>query len=323
MRPFLFSIAPVANRRELTVAVAGSQNRFVQPEHADKAILITGAAGQVGRELCGQLRACGANVLATDVAPGVESGITACDLTSQRQVGQLFHPQPIAAIVHLAGILPSAFLTDPLRGIEVNVTASCRLLRKAVERGVKRFVFASSMSVYGLAARPQPVREEDPIAPQDPYAACKCAVESAGQALTAKGDIEFVALRIARVVGPGARNTSSPWRSQIFETSRGGEAISIPFAPETLLSLVHVQEVARMLAILLEAGKLGHAVYNAPAETWEARRLQAMLERVTGARVALGGNASAGPACDGNRFAREFGFQLRGLSEYFEGVPTA
>lgn len=307
---------PAATPSRLTLAGAISQNRFVKREHPGNPILITGATGQVGRELCAQLRACGANLLATDLDPGVEPGIVACDLTAQDQISQLFRSQPVAVIIHLAGILPSAFLADPLRGIEVNVTASCRLLREAVEQGVKRFVFASSMSVYGSTPRAQPVREEDPLAPDDPYAACKCAVEAAGEALRKKGDIEFVALRIARVVGRGARNTSSPWRSQIFEPARAGEPIPIPFAPETRLSLVHVREVARMLAALLEPVKLQHAVYNAPAETWEAKRLQAMVEKMTGARLLLGGNASAGPACDGSRFAREFAFRLRGLTEY-------
>ena len=301
---------------------AASQNRFVKRELPGSAILVTGAAGQVGRELCSQLRASGANLLATDVAPGMEPGIVECDLTSQQQVSQLFRSQPIAAVVHLAGILPSAFLADPLRGIEVNVTASCRLLHEAIKRGVKRFVFASSMSVYGLALRAQPVREEDPLAPDDPYAACKCAVESAGEALRAKGDLDFVALRIARVVGPGAKNTSSPWRSQMFEPSGGGEPLSIPFAPGTLLSLVHVHEVARMLLALCEAEKPGRAVYNAPAEMWDAKRLRETLQRLTGVRVLLGDGKTAGPACDGGRFSSEFGFRLRGLAEYLVGVHT-
>jgi hypothetical protein len=71
-----------------------------------------------------------------------------------------------------------------------------------------------------------------------------------------------------------------------------------------------------MLVALLEAEKVHHAVYNAPAETWEAKRLQAMLEATIGVRVVLGSNEHAGPACDGSRFAGEFGFCLRGLSEY-------
>lgn len=296
---------------------------MVEREHSERAILVTGAAGQLGREVCGWLGASGAKVVATDLQPRLEPGMVACDLRSQEQVAQLFHAQPIAAVVHLAGILPSAFLADPLRGIHVNVTASCRLLRLAIQQRVQRFVFASSMSVYGLAARPQPVREEDPIAPDDPYAAGKCAVEAAGEALRTKGELDFVALRIARVVGPGAQNTSSPWRSQMFEPVHGGEPISIPFAPETLLSLVHVREVARMMGALVEAGKLQHAVYNAPAETWKAKRLQAEVERITAARVVLGGNANAGPECDGRRFAREFGFQLRGLAEYLAAARTA
>lgn len=292
----------------------------MEREPSGSAVLVTGAAGQIGRELCRQLQASGASIVATDHEPGGEVPVIICDLTSQHEVSQLFHSRPITAVVHLAGILPSAFLADPLRGIEVNLTASCRLLRQAIQQRVKRFVFASSMSVYGLAPRPQPVGEEDPRAPQDPYAACKCAVESAGAALRRKGELDFVALRIARVVGPGAKNTSSPWRSQMFEPVRAGEPISIPFAPETLLSLVHVQEVARMLVMLLGAVRLRHTIYNAPAEAWTAKHLRDMTEEARGTRVVLGNNGSAGPACDGRRFAAEFKFRLCGLLEYLPGA---
>jgi nucleoside-diphosphate-sugar epimerase len=171
------------------------------------------------------------------------------------------------------------------------------------------------MSVYGTLRTDWPVSEEDRAAPNEPYGASKLAVELIGHALSKQKKFEFVALRIARVVGPGIKKTSSPWRCQIFE-SRTQDSVSIPFAPEAVLSLVHVEEVARMLLTLTDTAGLGSSVYNTPVELWEARRLKQVVEELRGIRIQLGhAGPDGGPICNGNRFAREFGFQLRSLRE--------
>src|SRR5690348_12970838 len=291
------------------------------------AVLITGASGQVGRAVCALLQAAGADVLAVDLAADAKARVLACDLRSEEQVARLFQCYSIRAVIHLAALLPSGFLADPVRGAEVNLVGSCHLLREAVRYRVRRFVFASSISVYGLAARERPLNEEDPAIPGDPYGACKRAVETVGEALAQKRALEFVALRIARVVGPGARNTSSPWRSQMFEPAKWS-AIAVPFHPGALLSLVHVQDVARMLLTLMEAAEIRRRVYNTPAELWEAGQLQKVILESTGIRVELGSQGrDPGPTSDGSGFTRDFGVHTRGLRVYLataaEGLPTS
>jgi UDP-glucuronate 4-epimerase len=287
------------------------------PAAAEKgAVLVTGASGQVGRAVCGLVQAASANVLAIDVAADSTAQILACDLRSPEQVTRLLHCHLIRAVIHLAAVLPSAFLGNPVRGAEVNLSGSCQLLREALNHGVRRFVFASSMSVYGSVARGRTLNEDDPAVPDDPYGACKRAVEVVGEALAQKQALDFVALRIARVVGPGAKNTSSHWRSRMFEPSTTS-VISVPFDSGAQLSLVHVQDVARMLLTLTEAAELRQRVYNSPAELWEVKQLQKAIQETTGIRVELTGEGrDAGPACDGSRFARDFGMQIRGLREY-------
>ena len=200
-------------------------------------------------------------------------------------------------------------------GGDVNLRGSCELLRQAAAAHIKRFVFASSMSVYGSIPTERPVTEEDRVAPGEPYGASKLAVELIGQALANQKTFEFVALRIARVVGPGIKKTSSPLRSQIFEGHRG-DAVCLPFAPDAVLSLVHVDDVARMLFTLSETAGMGSFVYNTPVEVWDAKGLKEVVEQLRGIRIELGPELShGGPACNGNRFAREFGFQLRGLRQ--------
>ena len=134
--------------------------------------------------------------------------------------------------------------------------------------------------------------------------------------------MEFVALRIARVVGPGIKKTSSPWRAQILDGSVTTETIQVPFSPNAKLSLVHVEDVAIMLRLLAERGGK-HTVYNTPAEIWEAGNLKKAVEQARQVRVELGdGGSQGGPVCDGGRFEREFGFKLRGLRERLAECPA-
>ncbi|HEX8836635.1 MAG TPA: NAD(P)-dependent oxidoreductase [Candidatus Acidoferrum sp.] len=288
------------------------------------AILVTGARGHIGRELCRILRDNGRAILPVDLNHDKTQEVRRCDLRSPSDVSQLFQGHPIRAVIHLAGALPSAFQADPLTGVEVNLGGSCELLRQSAAAHVRRFIFASSMSVYGSSPTGRPVTEDDPPAPDEPYGASKLAVELVGQTLARKKTLEFVALRIARVVGLGIKKTSSPWRSQIFEACPQGHSDCVPFGPEAILSLVHVEDVVHMLFTLAEIAEMGSFVYNTPVEIWEARQLNEAIEELRGIRVELGPEgAVGGPICDGSRFAREFGFQLRGVRDRLSGCVTS
>lgn len=285
---------------------------------ADKeTVLVTGACGQIGRAVSSLLRDAGRQILGIDVDSDTTGDVVACDLRSKNELSRLFHAQPIRAVIHLAGILPSGFQSNPLDGADVNLSGSFALMRQAVEGRVKRFVFASSMSVYGTAATRRRLTEDDPAVPDDAYGASKRTVELIGEALGKRTAVQFVSLRIARVVGPGLRKSSSLWRSEIFEPPQQLTSIRIPYSPEAALSLVHVEDVARMLIALADAAATNSHLYNTPVETWTAKELKRVIEELRGIPVDLEqGGSHGGPMCDGSRFAREFGFRLRGLREH-------
>src|SRR5439155_1076604 len=250
-------------------------------------------------------------VLSVDIHANALENVESCDIWKDDEVSRLFASTSIRTLVHLAAILPTASRADPIIATEVNLTGTLRLLREALTHQVERFVFGSSMSVYGSSGGSRALNEYDRAAPDDPYGAAKRAVELAGESLAVTTGFGFVALRMARVVGPGAKSTASGWRSQIFDTlaSPGQPAIAIPFAPTARLSLVHVDDVARMLTILAQAAELPQRIYNSPAEVWETQHLANLVEQVTKVPVRLG-EAQGGPIPDGTRFVHDFGFRL-------------
>jgi nucleoside-diphosphate-sugar epimerase len=277
-------------------------------------ILLTGAAGQVGRTLLQHLRSAGHSVLATDIRTSGGTDVVRCDLRSGADIASLFQQGPFSTVVHLAGILPTAYRSDPLTGADVNLSGTLRLLGASLDCGVARFVFGSSSSVYGNSPR-DVCSEISAPAPDDPYGAAKLAIEKVLEQLCRLGALQGVSLRIARVLGPGATGTGSPWRSQFFERPpRKGSRLTIPFASDAVLSAIHVEELARALRTLVETPHLSSNLYNAPAEHITAARIRKLAE--AGGWQVVPGASHGGPRIDGTRFCQEFGFTMRPLEEY-------
>src|SRR5512139_2599916 len=78
--------------------------------------------------------------------------------------------------------------------------ASVSVFSAAIAAGVKRIVFCSSMSRYG--ANPLPFREDQPVAPVDPYAIAKVAAEDTLRCLANAHGIEYVIAVPHNIVGP-------------------------------------------------------------------------------------------------------------------------
>jgi nucleoside-diphosphate-sugar epimerase len=196
-------------------------------------------------------------------------------------------------------LLNTASRELPFDAMRVNIGGSLHLLRLAAEQGKLRFVYGSSISAYGSKPyeRYGAVSELEPAAPADLYGVGKRYVELAGDGYQARGALEFVALRIPVVVGPGARARFSRWRSELFEALREREPVSVevPYQASARLPLVHVADVAASLARLVQAPHVPSSLYNLAGETWTLAELAAKLGAlnpkvnvVTGSRTVSG-----------------------------------
>lgn len=283
-------------------------------------VLVTGGRGFIGRALVQLLRRSDFKVLSLDRTPvaGEEQSEDCrqieCDLTDLSQLEAVFERGSIRAVVHLAAILPTAAQRNPLLATQVNVEGSLKLVEMSRTCGVRRFVFGSSLSVYGTYSADNAVSEGDRAAPEDLYGSSKLYVEQLGLAYRDPHGLNFVGLRIGRVVGPGAHSVSSAWRSEIFEAPRSGQVaeIDLPYAGSERILVVYVEDVARMLCALLSAPQPVHGLYNAVCESVVVEELKRQVERFNPrVSVKLGGQAVAGNPrrVDFSRFAGEFDFK--------------
>lgn len=128
------------------------------------------------------------------------------DILDRALLDQIFRKQDIEIVVHLAakaGVRPS--ISDPLGYYRTNVEGTLNLLEVCRRQNVKKFIFASSSSVYGNNKK-VPFSEIDNVDfPISPYAATKKAAELLCYNYHHLYDINVFALRFFTVYGPRQR----------------------------------------------------------------------------------------------------------------------
>ena len=286
------------------------------PPQKSDSVLVTGGEGFIGQQVRRALAASGTRVVSIDCKfAGFDRGEQCyeCDIRDGARVNEIFASHKITGVIHLASLLRTASEQNPLAATQVNIIGSLNILEAARAFKVRRVVYASSASVYGTRGAADRAREEDVTAPRDVYGGTKKYVEMLGEAYGRTYGIEFIVLRVPIVVGPGAMETASPWRSQIFETAdkSNPRTISIPFQESETISLVHVADLAQQFATLIFAKRPSFSVYNAPCEIWTLRELKKEVESLDeNLHVNCGNSAVSGfpRVMDAERFKREFDY---------------
>lgn len=179
---------------------------------AQSTVLVTGASGFVGSALSAALAASGYRVRAAtrslDQSAGDESveRIAIGHIDGTTDWGRAL--QGVETVVHLAArvhVMRDRVL-DPLAAYrDVNTHGTARLARSAVNAGVRRIVYVSTIKVNGEATGVTPFRETDTPAPSDPYGISKWEAEQRLQQIAADTGLEMVIVRPPLVYGPGVK----------------------------------------------------------------------------------------------------------------------
>jgi UDP-glucuronate 4-epimerase len=186
-------------------------------------VLVTGGAGFIGSHVCERLLGEGHSVAVIDdlndfYSPAAKlanlEAIKQCgplafyqgDISDEPRVMEVFQDARPEAVIHLAaraGVRPS--LEQPALYSQVNVLGTTILLEACRKWGARKFVFASSSSIYGVANQ-VPFSEQDSInMPVSPYAATKIAGEKMAYAFSHLYGLQVVCLRFFTVYGPRQR----------------------------------------------------------------------------------------------------------------------
>ena len=152
----------------------------------------------------------------------------------------------VDAVVHLAAIS-----NDPMGNTfeqvtqDINYESSARLARLAKEAGVKRFVFASSCSMYGFAEG-GPRKEDDMLNPLTAYARSKVATEQTLQELAAN-DFVVTSLRFATACGMSERLRLDLVLNDFVAGAVAARQITILSDGTPWRPLIHIEDMARAI----------------------------------------------------------------------------
>jgi uronate dehydrogenase len=160
-----------------------------------KKILITGAAGRIGRTLVKGFGARYGALRLTDILPyeatAPHEEFMQADLTSRRDVQRVC--DGIDAIIHLAGT-PNAKDWETTHRLNIEVTQA--LFDAAWKKGAKRMVYASSLHVFGMYPLAHRLHPDLPFRPDGYYAISKVFGEAALRYHAEKHDVTGVSVRI-------------------------------------------------------------------------------------------------------------------------------
>lgn len=174
-------------------------------------VLVTGGAGFIGSHLSRELLRLGHNVVILDnLSTGLKENIPAkastviVDIRDRNKLESIFSAEKPEVVFHLAAQMNvRRSIQAPSSDADINILGSLQVLEVSAVKGVRRVIFASSGgAIYGNQAR-YPCLETDEAFPSSPYGIAKLAVEQYGRHFSSKAGLEFTALRLANVYGPG------------------------------------------------------------------------------------------------------------------------
>jgi nucleoside-diphosphate-sugar epimerase len=265
-------------------------------------VLVTGTEGYLGSLLAPILLQKGHEVLGVDTgfykAGWLYNSATPTPKTLAKDIRRL-EPQELEgldAVVHMAELSndPTGELAPHIT-YEINHRGSVRLAQLARAAGVRRFIYMSSCSVYGVAGDAD-VTEESPVKPQTAYAVCKTLVEKDLKEMADK-NFSPVVFRNATAFGASPRQRFDlvvnnlcglAWTTHELKMSSDGT----PWRP-----LVHGLDICRAIACALDAP--AEAIHNEmfnigdTKQNYRIREIAEIIGKVfTGCSVTFGANGS-------------------------------
>ena len=214
-------------------------------------ILVTGANGFVGRVLCPLLEQSGHQVTRV---------VRKAAASDEKSVGHITETtnwsfvlgDNVDAVVHLAAKVP---LLSAVSGLtqdttleeycRVNARSTENFARQCAAKGVKRFVFISTVKVLGEGSE-QPYQADDPAIPSDAYAISKWEAEQSLKEIGIASGMEIVVLRPPLIYGPGVQGNFLRMLDAVYRQR------PLPFGLiRNRRSLIYVENLADAIRVCL------------------------------------------------------------------------
>jgi nucleoside-diphosphate-sugar epimerase len=250
---------------------------------AGERFLVTGSEGCIGSWVVATIVRAGGSVVAGDLATTGRAvrallddelvervDFVTCDITEPDAIARIVAEHGITRIVHVAALQIPFVAADPLRGADVNVLGTVRVLEAARHSGgqVRGISYASSSAVFG---------EEDPHRPATLYGALKACDEAIARFYARDYETPTVGLRPCVVYGPNRDQGLTSALTTALKAVVRGEAFAIPFGGK--LDLQYTQDVAWTFILSALAQPDGAPVFDLHGDVVDVAHFVELVER--------------------------------------------
>ena len=244
-------------------------------------ILVTGGAGYIGSVVAEELIKLGLDVVVYDnlskghreaLVPGID--LVQADLHDRDRLRATLDEYHVNAVIHMAASsLVGESCVDPGKYYHNNMVAGLVLLDEMTKAGIRHIVFSSTAATYGEPEL-QPINENAPTNPTNPYGETKLAFERAMRWYDAAYGLRYASLRYFNAAGatehcgedhdpeshliPIALQVASGKRKQV---EIFGDDYPTPDGT-CVRDYIHVVDLARAHILALQALSKGSAIYN-------------------------------------------------------------
>lgn len=239
-------------------------------------ILVTGSNGLIGSNLTKELVKRGHDVSGLDI-------VTGCDLNNADEVNDAFKKINPQYVYHLAANAAEAWgQVSPKDMTDNNIGIFANVLKASINQKVKKFLYTSSVAVYGDA--PVPYEEDGPTNPKDVYGINKLACEQMLKVMAKVYGIEYTIFRPHNIYGPG-QNMADPYRNVValfMRKLREGEPYKLFGEGEMRRGFSYIDDVVDVLAESLDE-RFNGQIFNLGSDNdISIKDLSDLLQEITG-----------------------------------------
>ena len=234
-------------------------------------VLVTGGAGFLGSHVADELIKMGHSVDVLDDLSGgfldnipKKAGFIRESITDAEVIDHIFANKNYDYVFHLAAYAAEGLSSFIKRyNYSVNLMGSINLINASINHGVKCFVFASSIAVYGSNPK-LPLKETDSYRPEDSYGISKMAVEFELMASKDFFDLDYIIFRPHNVygerqnIGDAYRNVVGIFMNQILQN----KPMTIYGDGQQSRAFTYIADVAPVMARSIETSRAYNHIFN-------------------------------------------------------------
>lgn len=307
--------------------------------------LVTGGAGYLGAVICEQLLRGGDEVVAYDVTPGAvlprligkeraREVTVRGDVTDGMHLLRTAKERGVDAIVHMAAVLGYALNSNPPRGIRINVMGTTNVLETARILGLRKVVYASSISVFRGYQAGEDVPNDARYQPINIYGGSKIMAELTASYYTQAYGLDTAGIRFSYMIGVArqfrASDSNAPqagsgpvqvasivpdfWKvflRELIEKPCRGEPGRVPFGDD-VANWLAVEDAARAVVLAARSGPTPSRAFNISGDVRPIGEAVSFVRQlIPGAEIsAEPGRHDLQESPDASVLERELGFKL-------------